>query len=302
LPIMEIWRVEDVDGRRPSVMSGGNLFRALVLHVLVFAFFFTYACVKGLFAREVEEPIRFIDPTVVVNENLDGVENEPPPLQDPEPPPPPPPKPKTPPKEKKPDPPKELERIVTNVVRKVEKKEEKKEEKAETKEPEKPKKTAKELRDERMKKMRDSAKSVKGKTVTIKVPNAQSGNGKTDKKTLSDAEIMKLLNAGYTPGSSTNLAENELQLAYSHIKKAFEAKWDQPPWTDTLRPMTIRVWFGTGGQVVRWNLEKSSGDRRADQSIISAAARVGYVPTLPKAFIDRFRSSGIPIQFTVKPR
>jgi len=301
---MEIWRVENEGGARPAVMSGGNLVCALVLHVLLFVLFFVYACVKGLFDKAPEDPIQFIDPTVVVNENLDGVENELPPVQDPEePPPPPPPPPK--PVEKNVEPPKELEKIVTNIVKKVEKKEEKKEEKVEKKEkpkePEKPKKTAKELREERMKKMRESAKTVKGKTVTIKV-DAPSGNGRTDKKTLTDAQIRDLLNKGYRPGASTNLAANEEQLGYSLIKRAFEEKWDQPPWTDTMKPMTIRVWFGGGGRIIRYQLEASSGDARADQSIKSAASRVGAVSALPTAFIDKYKTSGVPIRFTVKPK
>jgi len=300
---MDLWRVENEGGARPAVMSGANLGRALVLHVLLFAFFFTYACVKGLFAKTPEPPIQFIDPTVVVNENLDGKEDEPPPLQNPEEPPPPPPAPPKP-VEKKVEKPKELEKIVTNIVKKVEKpKDEKKVEKP--KEPEKTKEQIKKEREEnrkkRIKEMRDSAKTVKGKTVTITV-KAPSGDGRTDKKTLSDAEILKKLNEGYRPGKSTNLAANEEQLGYSLIKRAFEEKWDQPPWTDTLKPMTIRVWFGAGGRVIRYQLEASSGDARADQSIKSAASRVGVVTALPAAFIDKYKSSGVPIRFTVKPQ
>jgi len=306
---MDLWRAEDEGGVRPAVMSGRNLARALVLHVLLFVFFYSYAWVKGHFDEKPDEDMRWIDPTVVVNENLDGVENEPPPLQDPEdPPPPPPPPPKPKPAEKKVEPPKELEKIVTNVVKKVEKKEEKKVEKPKepekTKEPEKPKepqKTKEQLRKERIEQMKKSVKIVKGKTVTIKV-DAPSGNGRTDRKTLTDAQIRDLLNKGYRPGPSTNLAANEEQLGYSLIKRAFEEKWDQPPWTDTMKPMTIRVWFGAGGRVLRYNLEASSGDVRADQSIKSAAARVGAVSALPAAFIDKYRSSGVPIRFTVKPQ
>jgi len=302
---MDLWRVEYEGGVRPAVMSGANMVRALVLHVLLFAFFFFYACVKGLFDRTPEEPIQFIDPTVVVNENLDGVENEPPPLQDPtEPPPPPPPPPKPKPVEKKVEPSKELEKIVTNIVKKVEKKEEKKEEKAEKKEPEKPKepqKTKEQLRKERIEQMRKSAKTVKGKTVTIKV-NAPSGNGRTDRKTLTDAEIMKKLNEGYRPGKSTVLAKSDEDLAYSLIRIAFDEKWENLPCPDTLKPMTIRVWFGAGGRVLRYQLESSSGDARVDQAFKSTASRVGSIPRLPEAFIDKYRSEGVRIRYTVRPR
>ena len=287
--------------RRPDVLSGKTLGIALAIHLAFFLVFWIFAVFHGLFDKK--EEIIPIDLTVVVNENLDGKENEPPPLKNPDPPEKAKPKPKPKPAVKEPEKPKELEKIVTNIVAKVDKKEAKKPEKKEDKkEPEKPKKTKEQLRKERIEQMRKSAK-VSNKPVKIEIKNAkESGNGRTSRKTLSDAEIMKLLNAGYRPGTSEQLAANEEQLGYSLIKAAFEAKWDKPPWTDTLRPMTIRVWFGGGGRIVNYKLESSSGDARADQSIKSAASRVGAVSALPAAFIDKYKSSGVPVRFTVKPQ
>lgn len=295
---MEIWRVGYDTAQRPKVLSKRNLAIALVLHVSTFVLFWLYAACHDLFDKE--EEIIPIDLTVVVNQNLDGKENEPPPLKKVEPEPPKPkPQPKPKPKVKEPEKPKELEKIVTNVVAKVNKKAEEK--RPEKKKPEPPKKTAKELREERMRKMRESAKQVNEK-VTIEVRTAKaSGDGRTARKTLSDAEVMRRLNEGYKPGTSEQIATSELQLGYSLIKQTFEEKWDKPPWTDTLKPMTIRVWFGGGGRIVKYNLERSSGDRKADQSILSAASRVGAIPALPAAFVDKFKRSGVPVQFTVKP-
>lgn len=295
---MEIWRVGYDTAQRPKVLSKRNLAIALVLHVSTFVLFWLYAACHDLFDKE--EEIIPIDLTVVVNQNLDGKENEPPPLKKVEPEPPKPkPQPKPKPKVKEPEKPKELEKIVTNVVAKVNKKAEEK--RPEKKKPEPPKKTAKELREERMRKMRESAKQV-DKKVTIEVRTAKaSGDGRTARKTLSDAEVMRRLNEGYKPGTSEQIATSELQLGYSLIKQTFEEKWDKPPWTDTLKPMTIRVWFGGGGRIVKYNLERSSGDRKADQSILSAASRVGAIPALPAAFVDKFKRSGVPVQFTVKP-
>ena len=295
---MEIWRVGYDTAQRPKVLSKRNLAIALVLHVSTFVLFWLYAACHDLFDKE--EEIIPIDLTVVVNQNLDGKENEPPPLKKVEPEPPKPkPQPKPKPKVKKPEKPKELEKIVTNVVAKVDKKAEEK--RPDKKKPEPPKKTAKELREERMRKMRESAKQVNEK-VTIEVRSAKaSGDGRTARKTLSDAEVMRRLNEGYKPGTSEQIATSELQLGYSLIKQTFEEKWDKPPWTDTLKPMTIRVWFGGGGRIVKYHLERSSGDRKADQSILSAASRVGSIPALPAAFVDKFKRSGVPVQFTVKP-
>lgn len=295
---MEIWRVGYDTAQRPKVLSKRNLAIALVLHVSTFVLFWLYAACHDLFDKE--EEIIPIDLTVVVNQNLDGKENEPPPLKKVEPEPPKPkPQPKPKPKVKEPEKPKELEKIVTNVVAKVDKKAAEK--RPDKKKPEPPKKTAKELREERMRKMRESAKQVNEK-VTIEVRSAKaSGDGRTARKTLSDAEVMRRLNEGYKPGTSEQIATSELQLGYSLIKQTFEEKWDKPPWTDTLKPMTIRVWFGGGGRIVKYNLERSSGDRKADQSILSAASRVGSIPALPAAFVDKFKRSGVPVQFTVKP-
>ena len=287
---MEIWRPENSDEREPKVLSAANLCIAVALHVALFAGFWVFAVFHGLFDKE--EEIIPIDLTVVVVENLKGKEDEPPPLKKQEPTPPPKKNKAEPKKEpKKPEPKKELEKIDTNVVAKVEKKKE---------EPKKLEKTAKELREERIKRMRESAKVV-DKTTIVKEPTKPQPNGRTDKKTLTDAEIAKLLNQGYKPGKSTNLASNAEQLAYSLIKEAFERKWDVPPWTDTLKPMTIRVWFGGGGRIVAHKIEKSSGDIRADQSLKAAAERVGAIPALAPEFIEKYRKSGVPVQFTVKP-
>lgn len=302
---MELWRTEGVEQQRPEVLGARNIGVALALHVGALLAFLCYSVVHGFFDKK--EEVVPIDLTVVVNENLDGVENEPPPLQKPEPPPPPPkpepPKPKAKPKE--PEKPKELEKIVTNIVEKVEKKkeeppkpEEKKVEKP--KKPEPPKKTAKELREERKRRARESARVV-NKKVTIVVENAPSGNGRTSKKTLSDAEIRKLLNQGYRPGTTEQLATSEEQRCVSLIRMAFEAKWDKPAWTDTIKPMVLNCRFGAGGRLLSYNLQQSSGDRAADQSILVAAKRVVAVSGLSPKFIEKYRN-GIPVRFTVKPQ
>ena len=294
---MELWRPESYGQNEPKVLGSANLCIAVALHLALFAGFWVFAVLHGLFDKD--EEIIPIDLTVVVVENLDGKEDEPPPLKKPEPPPPPPKPKKTKPKPepKKPDPPKELEKIVTNVVAKVEKK------KDEPKKPEKkeePKKTKEELREERMKRMRESAKVV-NKTTVVKEPTKPQPNGRTDKRTLTDAEIAKLLNKGYKPGKSTNLSSSTEQLAISLIRMSFEEKWDTPPWTDTLKPMAIRVWFGGGGKILKYQLEESSGDAKADQSLKSAAARVGAIPALPPEFIEKHSRDGVTVRFTVKP-
>ena len=291
---MELWRAEEVEAKRPKVLDARSFGTSLAIHAAFFAICFGFAACH----TRKDEVITPIDLTVVVVENLDGNPDEPPPLKkpEPEPPPPPPPKPQPKPKPKEPEKPKELEKIVTNIVEKVEK-----EKKTEAKPPEPPKKTKAELRRERIEKMRQSAKDTKRKVEAPKNPAPPQPNGRTDRKTLTDAEIQKLLNAGYRPGSTTNLAASEEQRCLSLIKQAFEEKWDKPPWTDTLRPMIIRVKFGGGGAITSFKLEQSSGDPKADDTIRSAAARVRAVPGLTSSFIEQYGRSGVPIRFTVTP-
>jgi len=278
--------------RRLGIVTGRTLGQAAALHVAVFLLLCLYAIVHGFF--ETKETVIPIDLTVVVNENLDGEENEPPPLNNDAPPPEPEVKPQV---ETPPEPPAEQVDALEQIQEKP--KPEKKPEKP--KEPEKPKKTREELMKERIEKMRKDAKFVKQK-VSIEVRQVPSGNGRTERKTLSDQQIRDLLNKGYKPGSTTQLASSEMQLCLSLIKQAFYDKWDRPPWTESLRPMVVRVWFGAGGRIINFKLESGSGDARADATIMAAARLVGSVPGLTPDFISKYRTSGIPVRFTVTPQ
>ena len=81
---MEVWRVEDAERARPKVLSGNSLAIALGAHIAAFAALYLYAWIHGIVVKPPD--VTPIDLTVVVNENLDGKENEPPPLKKPEPP------------------------------------------------------------------------------------------------------------------------------------------------------------------------------------------------------------------------
>ena len=107
---------------RPQVLSTRTLVIALLLHVAFFLSFWIFS----LLNRKPKETIIPIDLTVVVNENLDGKEDEPPPLEETKPEPPPP-RPKPEPKVEPPPPPKvENVEAVEMVKEPPKKKEEKK--------------------------------------------------------------------------------------------------------------------------------------------------------------------------------
>ena len=304
---MELWRTEVIEGRRPQALSAVTVIVALALHLAVFAVF-------GLVARFTDkkgpETIPPIELTVVVNENLDGVENEPPPLKNPPPPEPPKPKPRPRPKpsEKKPDPPKPLEQIVTNVVKSVEKKKDEpkkapEKKKPEPKKPEPPKKTAKELREERMKRIRDRMKTV-NKPVTIEVKNAKaSGNGRTARQTMSRAEIERLLRRGYRPGTENQLAANEKQRCLSLIQMAIEDKWEAiSPKVGNNGTVLLSVQFNSAGGLVNVRLAKGCGDALSDQAALAVARAVTSIPGLSAEFIAEFRKEPLTIRYNVRGR
>lgn len=303
---MELWRTEVIEGRRPQALSTVTVIVALALHLAVFAVF-------GLFARftdkkrpETNFPIEL---TVIVNENLDGVENEPPPLKNPPPPEPPKPKPKPRPKpaEKKPDPPKPLEQIVTNVVKSVEKKKDEpkkapEKKKPEPKKPEPPKKTAKELREERMKRIRDRMKTV-NKPVTIEVKNAKaSGNGRTARQTMSRAEIERLLRQGYRPGTENQVAANEKQRCLSLIEMVLRDRWGALGAEKNARVgviVSLSFQLNSAGGLVNVRLAKGCGDVRTDQTALAVARTVTSIPGLSADFIAEFSKNSIILNYKV---
>lgn len=285
------------EARKPEVLGVRSVGIAVALHVVAFLLLYLFAMLH-LKPRETVIPI---DLTVVVNENLDGEENEPPPLDNP------PPKVETP-KPEPPPPPPKVEEKIEAVEQIVEKKPEKPKEKPkeekpkEEKKPEPPKppeKTKEELQKERLERMRESAKVVKNPPKII-VKNQPSGNGKTDKQNMSEDQIRKLLNQGYKPGTSTQLAANEEQRCISLIREAFYAKWNRPPWTADLKEMHLKVRFGDGGRVLGYQLEKRSGDPKADATVLQAAALVSSVPGLSLDFLTK--NPSVTIRFKVTPQ
>jgi TonB family protein len=146
--------------------------------------------------------------------------------------------------------------------------------------------------------MRESAKVV-NKPVKIKVKDVPSGNGRTERQTLSEAEIRRLLSQGYRPGTVTQLAASEEQRCLSLIKAAFYAKWQRPPWTDTLRKMHLEVSFGAGGRVMSARLVQSSGDQQADATVRQAAHLVRVVEGLSADFLRKHKT--VTIRFEVTP-
>lgn len=286
--------------KRPEVLGKGSVVCSVLLHLALFLFFFVY----GKLNFRPKEQVIPIDLTLVVNENLDGVDNEPPPLADP---PPDPPKPVDPPKPpvdppKPPDPPNPPPDSVIKVPPKDPPKDKPKPSirdrirRIDDKKPPDPPKDKPKTRDE---KLRDRIKRTNVK-VNIKVDNQPSGNGRTDKKLLSDAEIRKLLGQGYKAGTKTQLATSEEQRCLSLIYQAYYSHWKTPAWSPMLRNMHLKISLGANGRITGYSLVQQSGDRAADHTVILAAQQVTQVYGLTPEFISKHRNDLV-IVFEVKP-
>lgn len=306
---MGIWGEDYEEASRPKVISAKTLVLSVVLHLLGAVAIVVVAWVNGLL--EPKETVIPIDLTVIVNENLDGKENEPPPLVNPPPPKPKPPKqkPKPKPTVKPPEPPKALEQIVTNVVKtvekKVEKKEEKKPEKKEEKKKELPKKPEekKESQEDRLKRMRESAVKNK-KPVKIEVKDAKrSGDGKTEKQTMSKDEILKALGAGARAGTTNQLTNDETTRCVSLIRMAISDQWDKiAPKVGNSGDVLLTCRLNSSGGLVGVRVTRSCGDKLSDQAALSVARSVGAIRGLSDSFISKYMKEEITIKYTVRGR
>lgn len=275
---------------RPSAFNVVYFVAAIIVHLVLFL------SIWYIGTRDEEEEKEIVIPMelmVVVNENLDGVENESPPetppQSEPDPPPPDPPK--------DPDPPPQDEPEITEaVVLKPDKPKPPEPPKPPKppkppeppKQPEKPKPPEK-TREQRLAEMRSS-------TTKVKTPPPRN-NGRTEKR---PQDWEKLLNAGYKPGpTNQGLDASEEARCLALIRQAFYSRWDRPAWTSSLRKMCLSVQFGSGGRVVGYSLTQSSGDASADRTVLRAASQVSHVRGLSSSFIEKHRT--VIVRFEVTP-
>jgi len=286
---------DDESNERPAVLSVRNIVLALATHVVLYLVLYLVALI-GFTHRDKDEDIHFFDPTFEAPpDEIAPDEPEP----EPEPP-----KPDVP--KQVANPPPVVEEHVDALVKEEKKPEKKTEEKKpekkvveKLKEPEKPKKTKEQIKKEKEEARKKRIEEMRKGAKVVKNPKPPPVVGTGEKL---DPNWKKLLAQGYKPSDHTELAPNEESRCYSLIKTAFYDRWDRPPWTDTLKEMVLRVWFGPGGRVVNFRLEKGSGDAKADLTVINAAKSVRCVVGLSSDFIDSKKSSGVPIRFKVTPQ
>ena len=288
---------------RPQVFGFANFAKAVLLHLAVFLFFYGFA---KLHFRPKEAVIP-IDLTVVVNDNLDGDENEPPPLRQPDPPPPPTPRP-----EPKPvEPPKADEHV--RAVEEIREKPSPKppEKKPEPKPPEKkpepkpPEKTPEELRRERELARKKRMEEMVSRATKVKTPitvrDQPSGNGRTARQTLSQKDILDKFNQGYRPGRTEQLAANELQRCISLIQMALDRQWEAlSPTVDRSGVVYLTVQFSNAGRMQNCRISQSCGSAASDRAALNVANSVGVIVGLGPEFIAQSQKQPVTIRYTIR--
>ncbi len=278
----------DAQERKAVFISG-------VIHVAFVLLVVCSSAVSGCIFAEKKETIIPMEFLVVVEENAaDRLAEEPnetvePPPEEPTPAPPPPPPPPLdplpapeplpppPPVEVKPDPPKKVEK----------KTEEKK--KTETKKPEKAKP-----------KPKPKPKPIKigervGPVTTGKKDRSKAA---TAQKTLSDAEIKKLLGQGAKAGNKTQIPKDEASRCFGAIQSTFKAKCEAYGLeaSPTGREPMLKISFGSGGRVTNISIARSSGNAAFDQQALQACRQVKRVAGLSESFLSDYKSVEIQLR------
>jgi len=121
-------------------------------------------------------------------------------------------------------------------------------------------------------------------------PNVpRTGKGTAKEKPLSEAEILKALNAGARFGSSNQLAANEAQRCISLVAAALKRHWTEEfQWNESLQGVYLEIHFAPGGRIRDARIVRSSGDAQVDRSVVLAAKNTGSVPGLTPAFLEQY--------------
>lgn len=170
--------------------------------------------------------------------------------------------------------------------------------------PEKPKPRKKEFKRAKLEEQKKPEKPVKEKFKKAKLENqpkpvAQkprktdapdnlpAGKGTSRDKPLTAKDYEKALAAGARIGAKNELPTSEEQRCMAIIQRVFYENWTGFTWYDGLKPVMLRVRFGPGGRLVAYSIHVSSGDKAVDQTVLTAAKRVGAVQNLSAAFLEK---------------
>lgn len=258
---------------RPGAFKPRALAVSVCLHVGIILFF---AYALDLFSPAPETVIP-IDLTIVpswAEQKPDDPDPDPNPPPEPEKP-----KPKPKPAPPKPEPPKPAPPKNVDAVEKV----------VEKKKPEKIN-----LRD-KAKLVKDAPKppgklDLRDRARKIDAPKLPPGKATAQDKPLSPEEFARLMNQGYRIGAKNQIAQNEVQLCASYIKRAIMAEWDKESfkWYPGLSAIHVALSLGPGGAVRGFRIVHSSGDADVDRTANNALRRLRRIYGLTAAFLEQF--------------
>lgn len=144
------------------------------------------------------------------------------------------------------------------------------------------------------------------KISTVKVVRAGGKLVRSDRKgatshfnPLSAKEIARLLAAGGT-ASDHNVIPNEDQMQKLRVKSVLDENWVPPSKADAGSAVVVtRLWFGDGGRITKWKMERTSGVQMLDDSVKRLLDSVHQVPGLRQSFINQYRLRGFTVEFKV---
>lgn len=111
----------------------------------------------------------------------------------------------------------------------------------------------------------------------------------TDRKTLSDAEIRRLLKAGARSGNVNQIPPNEASQCYAAIRRAFtEACANTLEGSPTGVAPQLEIALGAYGKVESVKVVRSSGSKDFDRQVVAACRRVKRIYRLPNSFVQNY--------------
>ena len=134
----------------------------------------------------------------------------------------------------------------------------------------------------------------------VKTPKPRATNGRTGPKTLSDAEIAKMLALGYRPGANESIATDEMTRCVSLVKMALEDAQERiRPEMGAPGKVLLTIRFDRAGRVVKPSLSGSCGDAKTDAAALRIVRAVDAVRGLSSAFLDEFTKSPLTIEYSM---
>ena len=144
--------------------------------------------------------------------------------------------------------------------------------------------------------MRESAKDVKDKPKPAEPPRT----GKTGRKTLSDAEIAKMLAMGAKAGAVESIPNNEMEQCLYMLKNAIDKRWALvTPQIGRTGTVTITIKLNSAGAIATARLAQSCGDSVTDAAALKVVQGVGTVRGLTRDFIAKYSAEPITILYEV---